>query len=354
MTHKGTFISRVPALDLLSSTFSFPVFPQSAFCFRPLLSRSIYHAGICEMPIADMANRRLHRLFHARVSIPPTRPQQARLRSNLYCSYLQTILPLLVVALSIVHLLWTSTRLSANHPKYSGYERLTTGTGPHSSAQTDLPPDSLLDGFSDDMGDETDSVEGGENGRLMLIKSTSRGSIVEADTPLGRRTSEAVKVIAVVALIATNAALLSIETDDDNGRITAVAGLFSWIYVLILCSLRLFLAQSRRTTCWNHTAAIYTANWFLSLIIFRSEIIHPMADFAKKMAVLQFIMVTLLFGIALTTRKGNKTVLMEWEDGIQPSREPLARFSLSLHSAGWMKSSGKAGSSHYLSKTSGT
>lgn len=236
-----------------------------------------------------------------------------------------TILPLLVVELSIFHLLWTSVRLLISSKTSSRYETLASDTGPESRAQTGLPPHALDADISDDVGEEAVSVEGSSNGRLMLVKATSRGSIVEAETPLGRRTSEVIEGTAIVALIATHAVVLRVETDDDDDRTVTPTEILTWVYTLVLCSLRLFMTQSRGTArIGNPTAASYTANWFLSLVIVRSQITHPVSSFAKEMAILQFISETSLFGIALTTRKGNQTLLMEWEDRIQPSPERLA------------------------------
>ncbi|KAL8734858.1 MAG: hypothetical protein Q9166_001210 [cf. Caloplaca sp. 2 TL-2023] len=51
--------------------------------------------------------------------------------------------------------------------------------------------------------------------------------------------------------------------------------------------------------------------------------------------VTNFVLVTLLALIALTSRKGSRTVVLEHEDGIEPSREPLASV-LSLATFSWV------------------
>lgn len=177
----------------------------------------------------------------------------------------------------------------------------------------------------------------------------SRGSIVQADTPAGQRLSTVIEELAIVGLVVINviAAITGAYSAAGRGSLAAAAGLLTWIYTLILASLRLFLGKSRWrvSRLWNHTATIYGLNWLFDILIFRSVIIHPSSKLTQVLVILEFALVTLLFGMALTTRKGNKTVLLEWEDGIEPSREPLASlFSLATFSwvdaivyQGWKK-----------------
>lgn len=144
-----------------------------------------------------------------------------------------------------------------------------------------------------------------------------------------------IEELAIVGLIITNSMALVTGTYGNNGRPAAIAGLLVWIYTLVLTSLRLFLGQSqwRVPRLWNHTASIYTLNWLFIVPIFRSVIIHPSSGLTETLTVIEFVLTSVLFGMAITTRKGNKTVMMEWENGIQPSREPLASiFSILTYS----------------------
>lgn len=70
--------------------------------------------------------------------------------------------------------------------------------------------------------------------------------------------------------------------------------------------------------------AIYICNWFLSLIAFRSAIIHSTSNQAAKISILDFCLTTVLFTFALTSTQATAPVALEWENGIPPSREPLA------------------------------
>lgn len=112
----------------------------------------------------------------------------------------------------------------------------------------------------------------------------------------------------------------------SRARLAATASLATWLYTLALVSLRLFLGNSkwRVPRLWNHTATIYGVTWVCSLIVFRSALVNPSSNLARGIVVSEFALITLLWGMAVTTRKGNKTVLMEWENGLEPSREPLA------------------------------
>lgn len=159
--------------------------------------------------------------------------------------------------------------------------------------------------------------------------------------------SNVVETLAVAALVALNILALVSGTGSfgNRARLAATASLIVWLYTLALVCLRLFLGNSkwRVPRLWNHTATIYGVTWVCSLVIFRSAIINPSSDLAEAIVITEFALITLLWGMAVTTRKGNKTVMMEWENGLEPSREPLASlFSICTFSwvdgivwAGW-------------------
>ncbi|KAG5940992.1 hypothetical protein E4U53_007510 [Claviceps sorghi] len=247
--------------------------------------------------------------------------------------YLKVLFPLAVLVASFLRLAWSNTRRLFFSNKSKGYKPLATD-------HTALPADD--DDSDNDSGFEIDRT------RLALCKTTSRGSVVEADTPHGQRISQAIEVLAVVGLIVINAIALNRDAYGPAGRFAAATGLVTWVYALILVCLRLALGGTkwRIPYLWNHTATIYAATWVFNLFIFRSAIINPSSQLVQTLICTEFGLITLLFGLAATTRKGNKTVLMEWEDGIEPSREPLASlFSLATFAwvdaivfKGWKKS----------------
>jgi ABC-type multidrug transport system fused ATPase/permease subunit len=227
---------------------------------------------------------------------------------------------------SVLRLAWSNAWRLLSSGKSKGYE-------PIANDHTALPPD--FDGEDEDTDEDGDlEIHGG---RLALSKTISRGSVVEADTPHGQRLSQAVEELAIAGLVAINAIALVRGAYGPAGRFAAITGLVTWIYTLVLASLRLMLGGTkwRIPHLWNHTASIYVLNWAFTLFIFRSVLIHPTSQLVQVLVCTEFALITVLFALAATTRKGNKTVLMEWEDGIEPSREPLASL-FSLATFAWV------------------
>ncbi|KAG8423072.1 ABC transporter 7 [Metarhizium acridum] len=242
--------------------------------------------------------------------------------------YLKVLLPLAVIVVSFLRLAWSNIGRLLSSGKPKGYK-------PIANDHTALPPD--IDDEDDDDDAEDDPYLEINGNRLALAKTISRGSVVEADTPHGQRLSQAVEELAIVGLIVVNAIALIKGAYGSGGRLVAITGLLTWIYVLVLASLRLFLGGTKWGIphLWNHTASIYAVNWVLNIFIFRSALINPTSQLVQILACTEFGLITLLFMLAATTRKGNKTVLMEWEDGIEPSREPLASL-FSLATFAWV------------------
>ncbi|KAL1841897.1 hypothetical protein VTJ49DRAFT_6419 [Mycothermus thermophilus] len=238
--------------------------------------------------------------------------------------YLRVLLPLAIISLSFIHLLAQGLIHVARKKNIRGYDRILDGPSTLTpQSHTELPQDE--EALSESEDDEGLTIHGG---RLALAKTTSRGSIVQADVPPGQTLTVLIEEIAVACLVAINAVALVTDADgkEHRGGISAVAGLAAWVYVLMLTSLRLFLGntQWRVPRLWNHTAAIYSLMWLFSAVVFRSVLIHPPSDVTRTMVIVEFCLTSLLFVTALSTRKGNKTILLEWENGIQPGRENLA------------------------------
>ncbi|KJZ73976.1 hypothetical protein HIM_06644 [Hirsutella minnesotensis 3608] len=242
----------------------------------------------------------------------------------------------MVIALSCLRLAWSGIARAIKSRHSKGYDPL--AGEPHAGQDhTALPPDSALDVDTDSDSDDERGLEI-NGGRLALARTTSRGSIVQADRPPAQRLSQIVEELAIIGLVVINATAVITGAYDQAGRrrLSAVAGLVTWIYTLALASLRLFGASKWRLPhLWNHTAAIYGLVWLFDIALFRSALIHPNSGLAQALAIVEFALVTLLFGMAMGTRKGNKTVLLEWEDDIEPSREPLASL-FSLATFAWV------------------
>ncbi|QUC20031.1 uncharacterized protein UV8b_04272 [Ustilaginoidea virens] len=252
--------------------------------------------------------------------------------------YLKVLFPLAVIVVSFIRLVWSN----ASRLLFSGHPR---GYTPVRTDHTALPPDAAVD--DDGQDSEADADLEIHDGRLALAKTISRGSVVEADAPLGQRACQVVEELAIIGLVAINVVALIKGAYGPAGRFAAIAGIVTWIYALVLASLRLLLGGTkwRIPHLWNHTASIYGSSWVFQLVVFRSALIHPSSKLVQALSCSEFGLVSLLFALAATMRKGNKTVLMEWEDGIEPSKEPLASlFSLATFSwvdaivyKGWKK-----------------
>jgi ABC-type multidrug transport system fused ATPase/permease subunit len=243
---------------------------------------------------------------------------------------------LAVISLSFLQLAAQSILRAVKLKSNRGYERIGDGTTTISPpSHTELPREEEPVNESDD--DEDLTIAGG---RLALARTTTKGSIVQADIPPGQTLSVLIEEFAVAGLIAVNAiALVTGAYGREWGGISAISGLIVWIYVLVLTSLRLFLGntQWRVPRIWNHTAAIYCLQWLFMLIVLRSALVHPSSRLAETLVIVEFALTSLLFGMAISTRKGNKTILLEWEDGIEPSRENLASL-FSHYTFGWVDS----------------
>ncbi|KAH7145916.1 hypothetical protein B0J13DRAFT_525434 [Dactylonectria estremocensis] len=245
--------------------------------------------------------------------------------------YLKVLGPLVVLVLSFVQLTWAGIARAHRSRSASTARYNELSSEDRRFSHTDLPPV-----LPDDTDDDDDDLQI-NGGRLALVKTTTRGSIVQADTPPGQSLSQIIEQLAIAGLVAVNSIALANGNYHGPTHTPSVVGLVTWIYVLILSTLRLFFGNTkwRVPHLWNHTAIIYGVNWVLSIFVLRSVLIHPTSKLAQTLTIVEFALVSLLFGLAVTTRKGNKTVIMEWENGLEPSREPLASL-LSIAVFGWV------------------
>ncbi|KAI0849088.1 P-loop containing nucleoside triphosphate hydrolase protein [Daldinia vernicosa] len=246
--------------------------------------------------------------------------------------YLQIIFPLILISLSLLHLLIQTFHRNVRLKRRHGYDQI-----PDHQDHTEVPPEDDDSLSIDD--DEGLAIHTNGGGRLALVKTTSKGSIVQADTPPAQELLVIVEEVAICGLIAINIIALVTNSFGGHGRLAAIMGLVTWVYVLVLTTLRLSLGNTkwRVPRLWNHTAFIYGFQWLFTIVIFRSVLIHASSKLVQVLIITEFCLITLLFGIALNTRKGNKIVVLEWEGNLEPSREPLASV-LSLVTFSWIDS----------------
>ena len=191
--------------------------------------------------------------------------------------------------------------------------------------------------------DTEDHVEGDDEdlAELTLARTTSitRTKVdKDVDKPTGEAALVVVELMAVAAEFGINIYVLLSQINKEHRVLESVGGVTSWGYIFCLVSLRLVSTMSTRISIaylWYHTATLYGFQWLFVVMPFRSTFIAPHRQTSRIATIVDFSLATLLFLIALTTRKGNKSVLLEYEDDIEPAREPLASL-ISLASFSWV------------------
>lgn len=160
--------------------------------------------------------------------------------------------------------------------------------------------------------------------------------IVEVDHPRGERILILVETLAVLGQICVHSIAWSTHAWEDRGDLVSGAGIITWVYILIIVSVRAYRTSTSVVdppNVWNQTAFLYGLQWICSVLIFRSAVVHPRHGKAQGLIIAEFAFNTVLLFIALSSRKGNKPVLLEYEDNLKPSREPMASlFSIATFS----------------------
>lgn len=256
-----------------------------------------------------------------RESVSTNRQIEARTDKAAY-SYLRTLLPLLAAGLSFGYLAAESIRRTVKIKRKQGYQPL-----------------KLLNGDLDGTNGATSNAHENEHGlTLHLAKIRTNDSMIEVDKPRGETILVVIELLALVGEVGISLAATRFQSFGPHGTVAGAAGLISWSYVLGLALLRLFRINAKwrhLPKLWNHTAILYGVNWIMTVLLFRSALVHPRSTQALVLMIINFVLVSILALIALTSRKGNKAVALEHEDGIEPSREPLASI-LSLVTFSWV------------------
>jgi ABC-type multidrug transport system fused ATPase/permease subunit len=243
--------------------------------------------------------------------------------ANRYCeitSYLQTLLPLIACAASLIFLTIQAVVAARRSRLQTAYDIL----------KDEQPNGRLADEEEEDS--EEDEMNLNEDLALMATKSVAEASVLEFDRPKGELWIPLAEEICVLAVLGIQVALL-LEQWDRKGRIAAIAQVAEWAYIAALTSLRLVFSASHRfsfSKLWYHTGLLYAAQWVLTLLVFRSEIIHPHSKYVQALVSSYFALNTVLTLIAGTSRKGNKPVYVEYEGDLKPAQEPLASVLSSL------------------------
>ncbi|KAL2861227.1 putative ABC bile acid transporter [Aspergillus lucknowensis] len=235
--------------------------------------------------------------------------------------YLQEILPLTACALSLLLIL---SRL-AYHYTFS-----------RKSFSYKLLP-------SDDVGgaQDTSAEDLAEESDPMLSKAAQLETLhLELDRPRGEIAFVVLEAAALIGQVAVFIIVLYTDAWGHDGRLPAVARLVSWSYVLFLVLVRLLLSVRQlhsSARLWDHTTALYGLQWLFTVFVFRSAVIYPISRRALTLSAVEFSLSSFLVVLSVTTRRGNKPVLVPHEEGLEPAKHPLASL-LSLGTFSWLDS----------------
>ncbi|EKD13485.1 uncharacterized protein L3040_008648 [Drepanopeziza brunnea f. sp. 'multigermtubi'] len=255
-------------------------------------------------------------------------------------NFLKVLFPIIVVGLSFLRLVVQAIQRKVRRKRNPSHKNLPNGSSVHCEGQNGagyqhIPEDDSVSISTDE--NEDGLIVGG--GRLVLTKTVTKGSVAAIDAPRAQYTILILELLAIVAVDAINIAAYILHAHGPHGTLATVVGIATWTYILALAISRLALSKTswRIPGVWNHTASLYTLIWIFSIVTFRSALIHPRSGTAQVLVISEFALTSFLFGITITTRKGNKAVVLEWENDIEPSREPLASL-LSIATFGWVDS----------------
>lgn len=237
--------------------------------------------------------------------------------------YLQILLPLVVCGTSLIYLcfqVFQAARSSNSRHSYSAIDEVQDVWSTPA-----LPPR-----YEDDTDSDSDTEDGLEHTPPLALQRTiskQTVSITAVDKPRGEVTVVVLEEAAVLAQLGLHVAILFMGAQRYKSRIAALATIAVWAYISALASLRLLFSSTSRWSfprLWYHTAYIYGFQWCFTVLLFRSAILHPQSSLSQKFAIGDFVLTSLLLFIALTSRKGNKAVELEYEGDILPAKEPTA------------------------------
>ncbi|KAL2830906.1 hypothetical protein BDW59DRAFT_140932 [Aspergillus cavernicola] len=234
--------------------------------------------------------------------------------------YLQEILPLTACALSLLLILSRFAYLYTFSRKGFSYKLLPTNDV--GGAQDTRAEDNLAE--------ESDP---------MLCKAAQlEQPHLEIDRPRGELAFVIMEAAALIGQVVVFIMVLLTDAWGGDGQLPAMARLVSWSYILFLVLVRLLLSIRQlhsSAKLWNHTTILYGLQWLLTIFVFRSAVIYPISRRALTYSTLEFSLSSFLLLLSVTTRRGNKPVLVPHEEGLEPARHPVASL-LSLATFSWL------------------
>ena len=174
--------------------------------------------------------------------------------------------------------------------------------------------------------DADDTSTLAEEEDLTLQKTTTNVSTVDVDKPKGETGVVAFELLILCAQLVVS--IVALVHDDHSPYMVSVAYLLLWTYLGMLAALRLFFTTAPRYSTflklWNHSAILYGVEWLCEIMVFRSAILHPRSNLSRNETIVHFVLTSILGIIVLVSRRGNRSVKLEYEGDIEPSKEPLA------------------------------
>ena len=247
----------------------------------------------------------------------------------LHYSFLQILLPLLVCAISLLYIIIQSIRRIVKINRKKGYVPLQP-----------TKPGQSQGGYRDDADDSQQiDVEIDDDNDLPALQiANTNESLIEVSKPTGQFWIVVLEVVFTLAEVGIHLAAFATYTWGHQRDAAAAAGVVTWAYICVLAFSRLLFTHSKTSkhpNLWYQTAFLYGAQWILNTLLFRSAVIHPRSRLAQDLMIADFSLSTILALIAITSRKGNKTAILEHEDDLEPSHEPLANL-FSIATFGWV------------------
>lgn len=248
-------------------------------------------------------------------------------KANYRDSFLQVLFPLVACGISLVLLAiqlvyrTTSSKRKQLNSKLLVHEIDNGAAGYHAVAEGSEDEDTLEEDFGP-----------------QKIERSEEDYEIEINRPRWAAQISLVEALLLLGVVVVNLLELVDNTWGRHGRIAAIVGLSSWTYITALTGLRVLFTLTRGNRLpglWYHTAILYIVQWVISALLFRSAIVHPRSDTARTLMSVDFALSTALAFIALVARRGNRTVILEHENKLQPSREPLASF-ISIATFSWV------------------
>lgn len=160
---------------------------------------------------------------------------------------------------------------------------------------------------------------------------------IRKDRPKGQFIFNFVELVSLLAEIGMCIAVISTNIVSKDATISEVGRLASWIYILLLTAARLAISSSEAVKLWNHTAFLYGLQWVSLTWLFRSVLIHPRPPTLRAFVCTQFALSSVLFIVTVSARRGNRTILVQYEDDLEPPKEQFASL-FGLASYSWIDS----------------